>query len=272
MASNTQTSNSQPQPPRHQCRNPRCRSKLPAPVENEPHAFCCRGCFEFFYRTRCRVCERDLRKTGKRGDAGRLYCRPPAKCKQEAQKWPEKYRHGQSIAFPTTKLRSAHSTGLKFGIAGHPPTAHCLRGWWWGDPGIGDHSLYDADGLTVARIVLDADGHYHLRTPITVPQQSWVDLDAAKRGAESFAMMAMVVDRKLAARIKIENSTPHPMGLPPNRELFRENAVASGWMPSGAGSDVPPIPDFLRRPAVATTAGLEASPVPGTIPRFRKVA
>jgi hypothetical protein len=30
--------------PRHRCRNQRCRSKLPAPVENEHHAFCTRGC------------------------------------------------------------------------------------------------------------------------------------------------------------------------------------------------------------------------------------
>jgi hypothetical protein len=29
---------------RHRCRNPRCRAKLTAPVENKRHAFCCHGC------------------------------------------------------------------------------------------------------------------------------------------------------------------------------------------------------------------------------------
>jgi hypothetical protein len=48
---------------RHYCRNPRCRTKLSTLVENEHHAFCIRGCYESLYRNRCRVCERDLRKT-----------------------------------------------------------------------------------------------------------------------------------------------------------------------------------------------------------------
>jgi hypothetical protein len=36
-------------PLRHRCRNPRCKLKLSAPVENEHHAFCCRGCYVSFY-------------------------------------------------------------------------------------------------------------------------------------------------------------------------------------------------------------------------------
>jgi hypothetical protein len=47
---------------RHYCRNPRCRMKLQAPVENEHRAFCCRGCFESFYRSRCLVCEEPMRR------------------------------------------------------------------------------------------------------------------------------------------------------------------------------------------------------------------
>src|SRR5262245_14991300 len=76
---------------RKRCRNPRCRSKLPTPVENEHHAFCTRGCHESFYLNRCRVCETDLRKTGKRCDVRRRFCRPPNQCANEARKWPEKY-------------------------------------------------------------------------------------------------------------------------------------------------------------------------------------
>jgi hypothetical protein len=47
------------------CRNPKCRSKLPKPVSNPWEAFCVRGCYLGFYRTRCLVCEAKMeRKTG----------------------------------------------------------------------------------------------------------------------------------------------------------------------------------------------------------------
>jgi hypothetical protein len=196
---------------RSRCRNPRCRLKRAAPTENDHHAFCTRTCHESFYRNRCRVCERDLRKTGKRGDAGRRYCRPPATCKQQAEKWPEKYGDGQFPVFPATKLRSADSTGTRFGIAGHPPTHRCLRDWWWGDPGIGDCSLYDKDGLTIARIVLQDDGRWHLRSPVSIPRMSWPDLDEAKHRSEAIALSALPLDSKTAANVRRYNETPHPM-------------------------------------------------------------
>jgi hypothetical protein len=34
---------------RHYCRNPRCRSKLAAPVSNPREAFCTRGCYNTWY-------------------------------------------------------------------------------------------------------------------------------------------------------------------------------------------------------------------------------
>jgi hypothetical protein len=222
-------------PLRHRCRNPRCRLKLPAPVENEHHAFCCRGCYESFYQNRCRVCELDLRKIGKRGDAQRLYCRAPSQCAAEARKWREKYGFGvhqvpdPDPLFYISNFRSAHSTGLKIGIAGDRPTAHHLRGWWWGGDGENDHSLYDQGGRTIARIVLGADGRYHLRAPNSIPRQFWPDLDAAKRGAENFALMAMPLESKFAARIKRENELPHPMGSPLNRTLAAGDAISSDW-------------------------------------------
>jgi hypothetical protein len=199
-------------PLRHYCRNPRCRMKLPAPVENEHHAFCCRGCFESFYLNRCQVCERDLRKQGRRGDAGRRYCRPPAKCKQEAEKWPEKYGGGPRVGFPATKLTDPHEMGLKSAHEGDRPSPRCLAHWrWGGDPEGGDHSLYDSDDLTVARVVLGPDGRYHLRSPIAAPRQSWSGLDEAKRRAEAVALSALPLDPKLVARVKRDNETAHPM-------------------------------------------------------------
>jgi hypothetical protein len=63
---------------RKMCRNPRCRSKLPAPVSNEREAFCVRGCYSGFYLHRCRVCEEALPKTSK--GRPRLICKK-AKCR-----------------------------------------------------------------------------------------------------------------------------------------------------------------------------------------------
>jgi hypothetical protein len=243
-------------PLRHRCRNPRCRMKLPAPVENLHHAFCCRGCYGGFYRSRCLVCERDLRKTGKRGDASRLYCRPPSRCAAEAKKWPEKYGFGARPVPPPpflpNNVRSAHSTGLKIGIAGDRPTASCLCGWEWGGDGEDDLFLYDGDGLTVARVVLGADGRYHLRAPNSVPPQSWPDLDVAKRGAEGFALMALPLEYRIAARITRDNETSHPMGPPLDRPLLTGGAISSDWRPAGDGAGLPDIPEFLLRNSTAS--------------------
>jgi hypothetical protein len=236
---------------RQRCRQ--CRGKLPAPTESEHRGFCTRFCYDRFYRSRCRVCERDLRKTGKRGDAHRLYCRPPSRCSAEARKWPEKYDFWpQPIPLPVsrkTNLRSADETGTFSCHNSDRPIAFCLRAWWWGgDPGSGDHSLSDQDGLTIARIVL-VDGRYHLRTPIAIPRHSWADLEEAKRGAECVALMAMPlqsVDPKLAARIRKDNTMPHPIGAPLNRQPS-QGATVSDWKPTRAGTDMPDIPEVLRR-------------------------
>jgi hypothetical protein len=45
------------------CRNPKCRSKLPAPVSNPREAFCTKGCHSSFYRHRCLICEREMERT-----------------------------------------------------------------------------------------------------------------------------------------------------------------------------------------------------------------
>src|SRR5262249_50094806 len=133
---------------RKRCRNQRCRMKLPTPTDNPHKAFCTRGCFEGFYRTRCRVCEADLRKTGKRGDEQRRFCRPPNRCKAEAQKWPEKYAFGMLPSLPPVErpnnVRNAHSTGLKIGIAGDRPSHRALRGWTWRSDKL-EHELRAAD-------------------------------------------------------------------------------------------------------------------------------
>jgi hypothetical protein len=201
---------------RHYCRNPRCRSKLPAPVENEHQAFCTRGCFESFYRSRCLVCEKNIGTNPLTGEKRkrldqRKFC--GRRCKAEARQFPHVY--AWEVPDPvkcTRSSRSAHSTGLKINLEGGRPTSYCLRGWWWGGDGVRDHSLYDRDGLTIARVVLEGDGRYHLQKPIAIPRQAWAHLEKAKRGAESFAlntgsiaegsaMAAVITDRGIGYRL-----------------------------------------------------------------------
>jgi len=226
-------------PLHHRCRNPRCKMKLPAPVENSRRAFCTRGCFNSFYRTKCRVCERDITldpMSGQRRSlsAHRQFC--GRKCKAEAARFPRVYRWGEPP--PRKSPASARTCDISsafLAISDDRPAHHCLRAWrWGGDPDQGDHSLYNKDGLTIARIVLAGDGRYHLRSPITWPRMSWPDLERAKRGAEAMALVAMPlasVDPKLAARIKRDNETPHPMGPPLNLRPTPWMAPASNSQP-----------------------------------------
>ena len=85
---------------RHFCRNPRCRSKLPAPVSNPREAFCVRGCHSSFYRKRCLVCEEPLQR--KRED--QKICRK-AKCRST---W--RARSGFSRYLPSSDAKLASKT------------------------------------------------------------------------------------------------------------------------------------------------------------------
>jgi hypothetical protein len=61
---------------RHMCRNPRCRSRLPAPISNPREAFCARGCHTQFYRKRCIACEQPMqRKRESQQLCGRRKCK-----------------------------------------------------------------------------------------------------------------------------------------------------------------------------------------------------
>ena len=95
---------------RYRCRNSRCGSRLPQPVDSSRRAFCCRGCHAQFYRKRCVVCEKD--KT----NPNAIICRRRP-CRAELRKWPALYRYpardGQSPTTCKVDARSAHSTGLK---------------------------------------------------------------------------------------------------------------------------------------------------------------
>jgi hypothetical protein len=67
-----------PNPVRQRCRNPRCKVWLKEPVTNPRDAFCCASCEVGFYRTHCRVCEKELgegKRNSRRELCGRRQCR-----------------------------------------------------------------------------------------------------------------------------------------------------------------------------------------------------
>jgi hypothetical protein len=105
-----------------------------------------------------------------------------------------KYEYGVRDVPHTNNVRSAHSTGLKNGHKRH--RASYLSNHRWEEGSEGDWSLYDKDGLTVARIVGDkldnpVDDRYRLRSPIAHPRLWWRGLEQAKRGAETVALWAL---------------------------------------------------------------------------------
>jgi hypothetical protein len=98
---------------RHYCRNRRCRMKLQAPVENEHRAFCCRGCFESFYRSRCLVCEEPMRRKTEqqRFKSGHAVCRAQYRRFPHVYAWqllPHRSR--------TQDARSAHFSASKMAV------------------------------------------------------------------------------------------------------------------------------------------------------------
>jgi hypothetical protein len=95
---------------RHYCRNPRCRSKLPEPTSTTRDAFCARGCYLGFYRTRCAVCEKSFERKNEREKlCGRRKCRAAFK-RDRAHYLGSRYGIAPDVVEPS---RSVHFTGVK---------------------------------------------------------------------------------------------------------------------------------------------------------------
>jgi hypothetical protein len=180
--------------------------------------------------------------------------------------WPVRSPYEQRVGRsarprPSAPIRCAHGRKSTDGrvTAEEPPerpilralntASAVLRHWWWGDPGIGDCSLYDAEGLTRARIVLR-----YLRSPIATPAQHWDGQGAGEHIAESIALASLPLDRQTAARIRRDNSSPHPMGPPLERSMQSSSDAGTigastklAFKTSGPWSDDLAIPEFLRR-------------------------
>jgi len=231
---------------RHRCRNPECRSRLKEPTDNPRRGFCCRFCFDQYYRSRCVVCEAQFR----RRSPSQATC-GHHKCRLDLRKYPQAYQWSKNAFLVSeTPISSASKSAttvtgdsVRFGVHGHRPCHPPLHGWWWADEPADDHSLYDQDELAVARIVQVSAG-WELRSPLAWPRQRWAELEAAQRGAEVIALRLLL--DPFAAKHRRENEKPHPMGPP-----GAAKSVGAGAAVKIAESEVPgdpgPIPDFLKR-------------------------
>ena len=128
---------------RHMCREPHCRSKLPSPTGNSRDAFCARGCFNRFYRTRCLVCEQVIpRNAEHQRVCHRAKCRSAWRRKLFALLFCVDRRHGTSTASAIYNQRMRSLAGTAEQGASRTRT-----GRWWrgGNPGRGHKT--DASAL-----------------------------------------------------------------------------------------------------------------------------
>ena len=191
---------------RHRCRNPRCAGKLKTPTADPRDAFCCTGCFQGFYRTRCLVCERSFERNTERQ---RLCGRP--KCKREFKRDSARFsgtRYLGSVSAPNTS-RNPLKTGLKTGSKTGRP--------WRKVAGPDVHPINLA-------IPLDADLAARLRRKV---EADFEPLRKAKRRADRTALIKrkhppanMLGGFRFPDALEIDLDPPpvalHPIAPPPS--------------------------------------------------------
>jgi hypothetical protein len=133
---------------RFYCRNPRCRMRLKAPVENPKEAFCAKGCHGSFYRRRCLICEGEMeRKTERQLVCGKRRCR-------NALPRADSLNLGRYAVSPIDPLEKSIKSGIKSGDAGDrawrivagadlsPSALHCAT-----VPDGGEHERLEARNM-----------------------------------------------------------------------------------------------------------------------------
>lgn len=97
---------------RHHCR--RCRAKLTAPVSNPLEGFCCRGCFGYFYKGKCIICE------GTKSGRGLACTRP--KCQTELRAKKRYGTMGRLLGGTRVKLAPKTSNSIALATAAPRPS------------------------------------------------------------------------------------------------------------------------------------------------------
>lgn len=171
-----------PQELRHYCRNPRCKMKMPVPVESEHRAFCCRGCYEQFYAKHCRVCQVSLPPAAanawNRKVCKKSKCRNALANNRDAFTWVRPMLPDRS---PERPSENPHFTGLS-----KPP-----QSWVWAPLSEdGDFELLTGRGRQLARVRREGD-LWWVAYPRCHPEPPLESLKAASRRALSLGAGAL---------------------------------------------------------------------------------
>lgn len=211
-------------PLRRRCRNVRCGAKLAHPTDNSRRAFCCSGCFESYHRSCCVVCGRPFRRQAEH----QRFCRP--KCRVEFSRHPEKFSYPTQ---PSASLRGpsvspAKSPTFSPTKAGRP--FHVVAG-----PDLSPRALQAAaiplEPELVARL---ARAH--------APFEEY--LRKAQRAA---SRKALIKRRHPPVNIVGGYRFPDAPAIDLSPIETPTWAVASRWEPTGDGSTLEDIAEFLNR-------------------------
>jgi hypothetical protein len=175
---------------RHYCLNPRCRAKLKEPVENRRHAFCCRGCFDGYFRARCIVCEAEFN----RASSTQKLC-GRRKCRRELNRNPVVFsspwgvraaRVTLSLPGPESSQKTPEKSTMFWCDRGG-------RGWRW-VAAADQHHLQDREGRIAARLCQEGEGWWIARPLVHPELPIYPTLDAAKRAGLNVALWALPRD------------------------------------------------------------------------------
>jgi hypothetical protein len=234
---------------RHRCRNPRCGCKLPEPVENPHAAFCTKGCWQQYHRSRCCVCEEPYeRKTENQLRCGRR------KCASEFRSWPHVYNpFGVEMDGGLKSARGVGRNPIKSALE-MPPG---LRSWVWqrlsGEDE--DYGLLDGQGKVVARVCHEG-ALWWVAYPRCFPDPPLETLDQARSRAISLALASLpegvpenrAKNRSIIKAIRQERKL-YPWRFSDAGERYAAGAthVAVATAAPAANDDDIDIPEFLRR-------------------------
>jgi hypothetical protein len=191
---------------RHYCRFD--RTKLSEPTDNPKRAFCCRGCFNSFYRSRCVVCESPIRRKNERQKT----C-IDVRCKADLQQFPLAYSWPEKRlppSYPSAKSVSPSKNidfiGLETGdrVVRGPVSYRCLSHWYWENDLDVEWRLFTDRDQLAARINLRSNV-WTLTWPRTIGVQSRPMLEDAKQLAISIAVNNLI-DAKTTARLARANT------------------------------------------------------------------
>jgi hypothetical protein len=194
---------------RHYCRNPKCRSKLPAPVSNPSEAFCTKGCYGAYYRTHCLICEQAFeRKNEQQKVCGKRKCKSTLRQLQKAdfalgryfprctsEDPPKVLDLIDSKTAPASDRATASAAWLPRGLA---RPGHAKPAWRWERIRAADGSeredddwqLLNREGRMVARVRHEGAGYWVAR-PWLIPEPPIESFKDACRRAVSAAMATL---------------------------------------------------------------------------------